>query len=107
MLSSGEVGRTHVRSGDEALGLTASLPATGVRSVVEPWARSGTTTPTAVMTAYHRVLAQGLDAAEALEIASAGVEEGRPFWRFGADWARHRCRSARPRPRGRPGRAFR
>ena len=41
----------------------------------------------AVMTAYHRVLAQGLDAAEALEIASAGVEEGRLFCAFGADWA--------------------
>ena len=34
VLSSCEVGRTHVRVGDEALGLTASLLATGVRSVV-------------------------------------------------------------------------
>ena len=40
-----------------------------------------------MMTAYHRVLAQGLDAAEALEIASAGVEEGRLFCAYGADWA--------------------
>jgi len=40
-----------------------------------------------VMAAYHRVLAQGVDAAEALEIASAGVEEGRLFCAYGADWS--------------------
>ena len=34
VLSSCEVGRTHVRAGDESLGLTASLLATGVRTVV-------------------------------------------------------------------------
>ena len=87
VLSSCEVGRTHVRSGDEALGLTASLLATGVRSVVAAVGPVGDDDAHAVMTAYHRVLAQGLDAAEALEIASAGVEEGRLFCAFGADWA--------------------
>ena len=40
-----------------------------------------------VMTAYHRVLAQGVDAAEALELASAGVEEGRLFCSYGADFS--------------------
>jgi hypothetical protein len=87
VLSSCEVGRTHVRVGDEALGLTASLLATGVRSVVAAVGPVGDEDAHAVMTAYHRVLAQGLDAAEALEIASAGVEEGRLFCAFGADWA--------------------
>jgi len=87
VLSSCEVGRTHVRAGDEALGLTASLLATGVRSVVAAVGPVGDEDAHAVMTAYHRVLAQGLDAAEALEIASAGVEEGRLFCAFGADWA--------------------
>ncbi|WP_377645478.1 CHAT domain-containing protein [Oryzobacter terrae] len=87
VLSSCEVGRTHVRAGDEALGLTASLLATGVRSVVAAVGPVGDDDAHAVMTAYHRVLAQGLDAAEALEIASAGVEEGRLFCAFGADWA--------------------
>ena len=88
VLSSCEVGRTHVRAGDEALGLTASLLATGVRSVVAAVGPVGDEDAHAVMTAYHRVLAQGLDAAEALEIASAGVEEGRLFCAYGADWAR-------------------
>jgi CHAT domain len=87
VLSSCEVGRTHVRVGDEALGLTASLLATGVRSVVAAVGPVGDEDAHAVMTAYHRVLAQGLDAAEALEIASAGVEEGRLFCAYGADWA--------------------
>ena len=87
VLSSCEVGRTHVRAGDEALGLTASLLATGVRTVVAAVGPVGDEDAHAVMTAYHRVLAQGLDAAEALEIASAGVEEGRLFCAYGADWA--------------------
>jgi len=87
VLSSCEVGRTHVRAGDEALGLTASLLATGVRSVVAAVGPVGDEDAHTVMTAYHRVLAQGLDAAEALEIASAGVEEGRLFCAYGADWA--------------------
>ena len=87
VLSSCEVGRTHVRAGDEALGLTAGLLATGVRSVVAAVGPVGDEDAHAVMTAYHRVLAQGLDAAEALEIASAGVEEGRLFCAYGADWS--------------------
>ena len=87
VLSSCEVGRTHVRAGDEALGLTASLLATGVRSVVAAVGPVGDEDAHTVMSAYHQVLAQGLDAAEALEIASAGVEEGRLFCAFGADWA--------------------
>ncbi len=87
VLSSCEVGRTHVRPGDEALGLTASLLATGVRSVVAAVGPVGDGDAHTVMAAYHRVLAQGLDAAEALEIASAGVEEGRLFCAYGADWA--------------------
>ena len=87
MLSSCEVGRTHVRAGDESLGLTASLLATGVRSVVAAVGPVGDEDAHTVMSAYHRMLAQGLDAAEALELASAGVEEGRLFCAFGADWA--------------------
>ncbi len=87
VLSSCEVGRTHVRAGDEALGLTASLLATGVRSVVAAVGPVGDDDAHTVMTAYHRVLAQGLDAAEALEIATAGVEDGRLFCAYGADWS--------------------
>ena len=97
ILSSCEVGRTHVRVGDEALGLTASLLATGVRSVVAAVGPVGDEDAHVVMAAYHRVLAQGLDAAEALEIASAGVEDGRLFCAYGADWA-PLPRSADPEP---------
>ena len=87
VLSSCEVGRTHVRAGDEALGLTASLLATGVRSVVAAVGPVGDEDAHTVMSAYHQVLAQGLDAAEALEVATAGVEDGRLFCAYGADWS--------------------
>ena len=97
VLSSCEVGRTHVRAGDEALGLTASLLATGVRSVVAAVGPVGDEDAHAVMSAYHRLLAQGLDVAEALEIASAGVEEGRLFCAYGAHWVAP-GRSTQPAP---------
>ncbi len=87
VLSSCEVGRTHVRVGDESLGLTSSLLATGVRTVVASVGPVGDADAHAVMTRYHRILAQGLDAAEALEIASAGVHDGPLFCAYGADWA--------------------
>ena len=75
VLSSCEVGRTHVRPGDEPLGLTASLLATGVRTVVAAVGPVGDEDAHAVMSAYHRALVQGLDAAEALEAASRGDNE--------------------------------
>ncbi|MBM6401609.1 CHAT domain-containing protein [Phycicoccus sonneratiae] len=87
VLSSCEVGRTHVRPGDEPLGLTASLLATGVRSVVAAVGPVGDDDAHAVMSTYHRLLARGMDTAEALEIASAGVDDGRLFCAYGADWA--------------------
>ena len=87
VLSSCEVGRTHVRVGDEALGLTSSLLATGVRTVVAAVGPVGDEDAHAVMIGYHRLLAQGLDAAEALELASAGVDDGPLFCSYGADFA--------------------
>ena len=61
-----------MRPGEEALGLTAGLLASAVRSVVAavaPVARRGGRTRHA---AYHRALAGGADSAAALERASAG-----------------------------------
>ena len=39
-----------------------------------------------LMKNYHRLLAQGLDAAQALELSTAGTEEGRLFCCYGADF---------------------
>ena len=87
VLSSCEVGRTHVRPGDEPLGLTASLLATGVRTVVAAVGPVGDEDAHAVMSAYHQALVQGLDAAEALEAASRGENEAWLFCTYGADIA--------------------
>jgi hypothetical protein len=87
VLSSCEVGRTHLRDGDESLGLTASLLATGVRNVVGAVGPVGDDEAHRVMKNYHRLLAQGLDAAEALELATVGTEEGRLFCCYGADFS--------------------
>ena len=86
VLSSCEVGRTHPREGDESLGLTASLLATGVRNVVGAVGPVGDEEAHRLMKNYHRLLAQGLDAAQALELATAGTEEGRLFCCYGADF---------------------
>ncbi len=41
----------------------------------------------ALMTAYHRELAQGLDVATALEVASEDIPDARLFAAYGADWS--------------------
>ncbi len=87
VLSACDVGRAHVRHGEEALGLTASLLANGVRSVVASAAPVRDEQAEAVMTAYHRELASGTDAALALERAAVGIPDGRLFCAYGTDWA--------------------
>jgi tetratricopeptide (TPR) repeat protein len=87
VLSSCDVGRTHMREGDEGLGLTAGLLACGVRSVVAAVAPVGDATASELMPAYHRALARGVDAAQALEESSAGIENAGLFCVYGADWA--------------------
>ena len=87
VLSSCSVGQSQFRTGDEALGLTASLLACGVRNVVAAVAPVRDESAVALMTAYHRELAQGLDVATALEVASEGVPDARLFAAYGADWS--------------------
>ncbi len=94
VLSACDVGRAHVRHGEEALGLTASLLASGVRSVVASVAPVRDEQAEEVMTAYHRELAGGTDAALALERAAVGIPDGRLFCAYGTDWAA----TERPRP---------
>lgn len=88
VLSSCEVGRTHLREGDEGLGLTAGLLSCGVQSVVGAVAPVGDEDSYVVMTRYHRLLSDGTGAAEALEAASADVPDGSLFAVYGSDWSR-------------------
>ncbi len=87
VLSACDVGRAHVRPGEESLGLTASLLACGVRNVVASVAPVADEAAEAVMTAYHRELAGGADAAVALERAGAGIPDGRLFCAYGTEWS--------------------
>ncbi len=87
VLSACDVGRAVVRPGEEALGLTASLLACGVTSVVASVGPVADDAAELAMTAYHRQLAQGVDAAAALERATATIPQARRFCTFGADWA--------------------
>lgn len=97
VLSACEVGRATPRAGDEALGLTAALLGLGVHSVVAATTRIPDDVAAAAMTAYHRLLHSGLDAAAAL---AAAVEPlplvARAFTVFGSDWSAPRP-SAQPR----------
>ncbi len=87
VLSACDVGRAHVRHGEEALGLTSSLLASGVHNVVASVAPVRDDQAEAVMTAYHAELARGTDAALALERAAVGIPDGRLFCAYGTDWS--------------------
>ncbi len=87
VLASCDVGSAHLRAGDEALGLTAALLSSGVRSVLAAVAPVRDDVTRSVMGAYHEGLRRGLDAAAALEHATAGVPEAGLFAVYGADWA--------------------
>ena len=88
VLSACEVGRSTLRPGDEALGLTSVLLRLGVRSVVASVARVDDTAAAETMAAYHGQLARGTGCAEALAAALADQEDDIPvpFVCFGASW---------------------
>jgi tetratricopeptide (TPR) repeat protein len=87
VLSACEVGSATVRPGDEPLGLTSVLLRLGTRSVVSGVAKVHDAVAAAVMTAYHRELAAGVDSAQALASAmSTATEVPAPFMCFGSAW---------------------
>lgn len=88
VLSACEVGRSTLRPGDEALGLTSVLLRLGVRSVVASVARVNDTAAAETMAGYHRELSRGAGSAEALASALAGQDDKTPvpFVCFGASW---------------------
>lgn len=87
VLSACESGRTSVRRGEEALGLTASLLALGVGSVVAAASPVPDATAHDVMGDYHRQLAAGLDSATALARSTADSDVlGASFTSFGSPW---------------------
>ncbi|MGB3827177.1 MAG: CHAT domain-containing protein, partial [Ornithinimicrobium sp.] len=87
VLSACESGRISVRRGEEALGMTASLLALGVGTVIAAGSPIPDAIAHAVMGDYHRQLAGGVDAATALASATAdGDVLGAAFTCFGSSW---------------------
>jgi hypothetical protein len=70
VLSSCDVGRAEVRTGDEILGFTAALLYSGSRTVVSSVARVDDHAAVGVMAAYHRSIHSGQSPARALADAS-------------------------------------
>jgi tetratricopeptide (TPR) repeat protein len=83
ILSSCDVGRSVARPGEELLGFTAALLYVGAATVVSSVARVADDAALAIMTAYHRRLADGAGPARALAEAGA-VEPLSPFVCFGS-----------------------
>lgn len=86
VLSCCDVGRSRVRPGDEALGLTAALHHLGVRSVLASVTPVDDATASEAMIGYHRALASGVDAASALSAMHRDHPQMRGFILFGDTW---------------------
>lgn len=86
VLSACDVGQANVRPGDEPLGLTAALLSLGVGSVVAAVAPVRDEVAEAAMVAYHRRLAEGQAASQALARAVEEHPGARAFCLFGSDW---------------------
>ncbi len=85
VLSSCDVGRSHVRPGGEPLGLAAALLRSGVSTVIAGVSRVSDEVAARVMNAYHRGLLDGESPAAALAAAAtADPDEPAAFNCFGS-----------------------
>ena len=87
VLSACDAGRSTVRAGEEALGLTSVLLQLGTACVVAGVARVHDDVAAEIMQRYHVELARGRDAAEALCLVGQEVDLPSPFVCFGAAWS--------------------
>ncbi len=85
MLSACSAGRAQLRPGDEALGLTSSLLAMGVKAVVAPMTDVPDQVAFDTMVSLHARLSEGEDGPTALAAAS-GTLLARSFTWFGSNW---------------------
>lgn len=86
VISSCDVGQSHMRPGDEPLGLAAALLALGAGSVVAAVAPLPDEVAAIAMRIYHRHLAGGVGAAEALALMRAEAPGADALCLYGADW---------------------
>lgn len=86
VLSACDVGQSRVYPGDEPLGLTAALLALGVGSVVAAVSPLPDDVAADALARYHRALAGGEAAAEALARVRTEVPGSEVLCLYGADW---------------------
>jgi tetratricopeptide (TPR) repeat protein len=87
VLSACDVGQFSTRAGDEPLGLAIALLALGATSVLAAVAPVADDVAHDAMVAYHRMIAAGTDAAEALAVVVEGEPAAGVFCLYGSDWA--------------------
>lgn len=87
VLSACDVGQFSTRAGDEPLGLAIALLSLGATSVLAAVAPVADDVAHDAMVAYHRMLAAGTDAAEALAVVVEGEPAAGVFCLYGSDWA--------------------
>ncbi|QFG67758.1 CHAT domain-containing protein [Ornithinimicrobium pratense] len=85
VLSACDVGRARIRSGGEALGMTAALLSLGAWCVVAAVAPLADTVSAQAATLYHEQLAAGADAAAALAAAVRDTPGAQALMCFGSD----------------------
>lgn len=86
VLSACDVGQAQIRPGDEPLGFVAALLARGVASVVAAVAPIDDLAAAEAMPMYHRELASGVGAAEALARVRQQVPAAALLSVYGSDW---------------------
>ncbi|WP_341359360.1 CHAT domain-containing protein [Georgenia sp. M64] len=86
VLSACETGLASIRTGDEALGMTAAFLHGGARTVVGSVGRVGDDVAEQVAVAHHRGVRSGLPPAAALAVALAEADDVAPLVCFGAGW---------------------
>ncbi|RPF26423.1 CHAT domain-containing protein [Georgenia muralis] len=86
VLSACETGLASIRTGDEALGMTAAFLHGGARTVVGSVGRVGDEVAEQVAVAHHRGVRSGLPPAAALAAALGEADDVAPLVCFGAGW---------------------
>ena len=86
-LAACDVGQFSTRPGDEPLGLATALLALGATSVLAAVSPVADDLAAQAMVDYHRRLAAGADAAEALCLTVQGHPEAGAFCLYGSDWS--------------------
>jgi CHAT domain-containing protein len=86
VLSACELGRVSVRSGEEAIGMSAAWLHAGARTVLSSPVLIADDVACDAMAAWHSLLATGTAPADALARVTESAEDVVPMLSFGAGW---------------------